>query len=93
MNSASKCVDLGDGRGDLGVDEVVEVGGEALGGELFEKVLGPDLHGLGRVLDEPAFAERDPLPRLRRGRRGGGLGSGRRGRRRLRGAWRAGPPA
>ena len=66
----------GDGRGDLGVDELVEVGGEVLGGELLEKVLGPDLHGLGGVLEEPAFAEGDALPRLRRGRGRGGLGGG-----------------
>ena len=65
---------LGDGRGRLGVDEVVEVGLEALGGELLEQVLGPDLHRLGGILEKPAFAEGDGLARLRRRRRRSGLG-------------------
>ena len=61
--------DPGDGRRGLGVDEIVEVGGDALGVELVDQVLGPELHGLRGVLDLPALPEGYPFPGL--GRRGG----------------------
>jgi hypothetical protein len=77
--------DHGDDLGQLGVDEFIKVGGETLGGELIQDVLGPDLHRHGRILQEPALAESDFLFWLGRHRCRRFL-SGRRGRGRPRGS-------
>ncbi len=65
---------LGDGRGQGLVGEVVEVGGEALGGELLDEVAGLDLHPLGHVPEGQALPDDELQAGLRAASLAGFLG-------------------